>query len=45
MRNSNGEYFCFLDDDDIFYEDKILKQVEFLEKKQIFNGVGPDKFF
>lgn len=39
MRNSKGEYFCFLDDDDIFYEDKILKQVEFLEKNKQYDAV------
>lgn len=31
FKASTGDYICFLDDDDIFLRDKILKQVECLE--------------
>lgn len=39
MKVSKGEYLCFLDDDDIFYEDKILKQVKFLEENLKYDAV------
>lgn len=32
IKKSTWKYLCFLDHDDIFMEDKIKKQVEFLEK-------------
>lgn len=35
IRNSTGDFFCFLDDDDFYYPDKISKQVEFLLKNQV----------
>lgn len=31
---SKGEYICYLDDDDFFYNDKIKKQVEFLKNEK-----------
>ena len=31
FRNSSGTYICLLDDDDIFLQNKLKKQVEFLE--------------
>lgn len=34
FKNSSGEYIGFLDDDDVFYEDKIEKQVKFIEKEK-----------
>lgn len=34
FKNSAGEYICYLDDDDFFYNDKIKKQVEFLKNKK-----------
>ena len=30
LKNSNGEFICFLDDDDMFKKDKIEKQLEYL---------------
>lgn len=35
FKNSAGEYICYLDDDDFFYDDKIKKQVKFLKNKKI----------
>lgn len=32
IRNSKGEYIAFLDDDDLFHEHKISKQVAYLER-------------
>jgi len=32
IANSQGRYICFLDDDDVWKEDKLQKQVEFFEK-------------
>ena len=37
FKNSSGEYIGFLDDDDVFYEDKIEKQVKFIEKEKCDN--------
>ena len=39
MKNSNGKYLCFLDDDDIYYPTKIEKQVDFLEKNKEYGAV------
>lgn len=39
LDNCNGEYICFLDDDDIIYKDKVKKQVEFLEKNLQYGAV------
>lgn len=39
LENSNGEYVCFLDDDDIIYKDKIKRQFDFLEKNKKYNAV------
>lgn len=39
LRESKGEFICFLDDDDIIYKEKIEKQVEFLENNQNFDIV------
>lgn len=36
---SNGEYICFLDNDDVFLPDKFEKSVEYLEEKFEFGGV------
>lgn len=32
IEKSQGKYICFLDDDDVWKEDKLQKQVEFFEK-------------
>ncbi len=32
FKNSDGDYICLLDDDDIFLQDKLSAQVEFLEE-------------
>ncbi|NCB11914.1 MAG: glycosyltransferase [Erysipelotrichia bacterium] len=34
IENSQGEYICFLDDDDVWKEDKLQKQVDFFEQNQ-----------
>lgn len=39
IKNSKGEYITFLDDDDIYLKDKILKQVAFLEINTKINGI------
>ena len=39
IRVSKGEYIGFLDDDDIFYKEKIQKQVEYLEKNIEYDAV------
>lgn len=36
---SNGEYICFLDDDDQFLSEKINFQIEYLEKNLIYSVV------
>ena len=36
--DSDGEYICLLDDDDIFLQNKLRKQVEFLEKHKEFGA-------
>lgn len=36
---SKGEYICFLDDDDIFLQTKIEKQIAYLEKNSQFQAV------
>ena len=35
---SKGTYICLLDDDDVFLQNKILRQVEFLESHSEFGG-------
>lgn len=32
IENSQGEYICFLDDDDVWKKDKLQKQLDFFEK-------------
>lgn len=39
IKNSSGEIICFLDDDDYFLEQKVEKQLSFLEKNTNFQGV------
>ncbi len=39
IKNSRGEYIGFLDDDDIYYKEKIQKQVEYLEKNIEYDAV------
>ena len=39
IKKSEGKYICFLDVDDYWEEDKILTQVEFLEKNRDFKMV------
>lgn len=36
---SKGDYICFLDDDDFFYQYKVQKQVKFLESNLDFDAV------
>jgi len=45
IRNSNGEIVAFLDDDDFFHPDKVLDQVDFLNKNRQFSGVYCGSFF
>ena len=40
IKASKGEYIGFLDDDDEFLEDKIKKQVQFLEQNNKYDCVG-----
>ena len=39
IKNSSGEYICFLDDDDFFYKNKIEKQVKFLKDNPQYQAV------
>lgn len=39
IRYSDGEYVCFLDDDDLYYSNKIEEQVKFLKKYNCFQAV------
>ena len=39
LKQANGKYICFLDDDDIIYQNKIKEQVEFLEKNSQYGAV------
>lgn len=39
FKHSNGDYICFLDDDDIFLETKIQKQVEYLKTNNQYQAV------
>ncbi len=39
LKAAEGKYICFLDDDDIIYENKIKEQVEFLEKNLKYGAV------
>ena len=39
LENCNGEFVCFLDDDDVIYKNKIKKQVEFLKENLRYNAV------
>lgn len=39
FHNSRGRYICFLDDDDVFLQNKISLQVEYLEKNHEFGAV------
>lgn len=34
IANSQGEYICFLDDDDVWKENKLQKQIDFFERNQ-----------
>lgn len=38
FRYSKGDYICFLDDDDVFKESKVEKQVFYLEKYQQYHA-------
>lgn len=33
--SANGEYLCFLDDDDVYFEEKIEKQLNFMKKNKL----------
>lgn len=35
IMHARGEYFCFLDDDDVYFPEKIRKQVEFIRDNNI----------
>jgi glycosyltransferase involved in cell wall biosynthesis len=39
IKNANGEFVCFLDDDDWFMPEKIEKQLNYLLKNPSFHGV------
>src|SRR5699024_4477149 len=39
LKGSSGEFVTYLDDDDFYYENKILKQVKYLEENTNFNAV------
>ena len=38
VKHSIGKYLSFLDDDDVYYEDKILEQVSYLEQHREFDA-------
>ena len=38
IKNSNGKYICFLDDDDIYHNDKIQKQYNFMRINNQFDA-------
>lgn len=38
LQNCSGDYVCFLDDDDVFFQNKCEKQVDVLEKKKEYNA-------
>lgn len=44
FRVSTGEYICYLDDDDIFLKNKIMKQVECLEESKEMDACCCDYF-
>lgn len=39
IKNSNGDYICFLDDDDYYLKDRIMKSVDLLEKNNEYDGI------
>lgn len=39
LAEAKGSYVCFLDDDDYFLEDKLIKQVEYLNQHSEFDAV------
>ncbi|MCR3921549.1 MAG: glycosyltransferase [Firmicutes bacterium] len=39
FNNSNGQYICFLDDDDLFCPDKVKEQVEYLTAHNEYQAV------
>lgn len=45
IRHSSGEFLCFLDGDDLFYPDKLMKQLELLHKHPDVNLVFHDVQF
>lgn len=39
IARAEGEYICFLDDDDFYFEERIKRSVEVIEKNQFFDAV------
>lgn len=43
LKQARGKYICFLDGDDVWFHEKLQKQIEFIEKRQcdfIYTGYG-----
>ena len=45
LKEANGEYIAFLDSDDIWHKEKLLKQLDFMEKNQyVLTYTGYQKY-